>query len=176
MIFSDFARYRPTARPSWLRVLVSLPFIPGMVASLVLRTQQVLVRRGHWYAAYGFRTFSTWLIGADFIPGIEVGLGVMIAHPVGVTLGSGVRIGDNCTLANGVIMGVRNYDYRDPEAGSHDEYAQVGDGVFFGAHAAVVGGVTIGDNAVVGANSVVTSDVEADWIVSGIPAVPVKKR
>ena len=176
MIFSDLERYRPRVRPSWPRVLMSLPFIPGMVASLILRTQQVLVRRGHWHAAYGLRTFSTWAVGADFIPGIEVGLRVMIAHPVGVCLGSGVRIGADCTLANGVIMGVRSYDHRDANAGQNDEYAVVGDGVFFGAHAALVGGVRVGDNAVIGANSVVVSDVDADTVVSGIPATFVKRR
>jgi serine O-acetyltransferase len=175
MMFSDFTRLRPLARPTWLRVAVLMPFCPGLLASLFLRGQQCLVRAGHARLALATRTLCGILTGADVVPGAEVGLGIMMVHPVGMVIGPGSRIGDNVTFAGSGVLGVRNYDYRDPEADS-EEYPTIGDGVFIGAHAVVLGGVRVGDHAVVGANSVVRSDVAENSIVSGIPAKHVGYR
>jgi serine O-acetyltransferase len=169
MVLSDYARLRPQARPSWLGVVVSVPFSSQLLASLFLRGQQHLVRKGHIRAAWAARTLCGCVTGADFVPGADVGLGVMLTHPVGVVIGSGTRIGNNVTFAGGVTLGVKSYDHRDPRTGSED-YPVIGDGVFLGSHAVVLGSVRVGDNAVIGANSVVSSDVDAEAIVSGIPA------
>ena len=175
MMFSDFTRIRPQANPTWLRVAVLLPFCPGLLASLFLRGQQCLVRAGHSRLAFATRTLCGALTGADVVPGAEVGLGIMMVHPVGMIIGPGSRIGDNVTFAGSGVLGIRNYDHRDPEAGS-EEYPTIGDGVFIGAHAVVLGGVRVGHYAVVGANSVVRSDVAENSIVSGIPAKHVGYR
>ena len=173
LVFSDYARYRPGARQSWLHVLLRVPSIPGLLASLLLRSQQCLFRSGHVTAAHSLRTLGNVLVGSDFGAGMQVGRGFMLAHPVGVTIGFGLVIGDDVTFAGGVTCAARHYDAR---PGREQEFATIGDGVLIGANAVLVGGVTIGRNAVVGANSVVLSDVPEDAVVMGSPARRVGTR
>ena len=203
LVFSDYARYRPGARQSWLHVLLRIPSVPGLLASLVLRSQQCLFRSGRVTAAHSLRTLGTVLVGADLGAGMQVGRGFMLAHPVGVTIGFGLVIGDDVTFAGGVTCAARHYDavpgreqefatigddvtfaggvtcaarHYDDRPGREQEFATIGDGVLIGANAVLVGGVTIGNNAVVGANSVVLSDVPADAVVMGSPARRVGTR
>ncbi|MEH3034307.1 MAG: DapH/DapD/GlmU-related protein [Aeromicrobium erythreum] len=173
LVFSDLARHRVGGRQSWLRVLLALPSSPGLLASLVLRSQQRLYERGHAMLAHQLRTLANVLVGADFGAGMSVGRGLMLAHPVGVTIGFGLRIGDNVTFAGGVTCAARYYD---PKPGQVQEFATIGDDVVIGANAVLVGGVTIGDGAMVGANSVVLSDVPPGAVVMGSPARRVGTR
>jgi serine O-acetyltransferase len=171
LVFSDLQRYRPIENPSWLHVLARLPFIPGLLASLVVRAQQCLHRSGRVRLAGSLRTVGTVLLGADFGAGMQIGPGLMLAHPVGVTIGFGLRIGRNVTFAAGVTAAARYYDERDDQ-----QFATIGDGAVLGAHAVLVGGVRIGENAMVGANSVVLSDVADNAVVMGVPARQVGTR
>lgn len=175
MVRSDIERNRPGHTPRLLALPLLLPMHPGLLASLFLRAQQVLFRRGHVRLAWSLRTLCGMFTGADFIPGCEVGLGVYFTHPVGIVLGSGSRVGNDVTFASGVALGVKSHDLRDPES-FVQPYPTIGDGVFLGAHAVLVGGVKVGDYAVVGANSVVRHDVAESSIVSGIPAEHVGVR
>jgi serine O-acetyltransferase len=165
LVFSDLERYRPGGKHNWLGVLGRCLTIPGMIASIILRAQQCLYRSGHVRPAAILRTVSTMLVGADFGPGMTIGTGLMLAHPIGVNIGYGLTIGDNVTLAGGVTAAARYYTPRPDQ-----EFATICDGAIIGAHAVLVGGVRIGVNAVVGANSVVLSDVPDNAVVMGIPA------
>jgi serine O-acetyltransferase len=173
LVFSDLARYRADAKPSWLKVLARCLTVPGMIASIILRAQQCLFRAGKVRPAAMLRTVGIVLLGADFGPGMQIGRGLMIAHPVGVNIGYGLRIGDNVTFAGGVTAAAKYYDAGEERA---QEYATICDGATIGAHAVLVGGVRIGTNAVVGANAVVLSDVPDDAVVFGSPARRVGTR
>ncbi|WP_082554059.1 serine O-acetyltransferase [Aeromicrobium sp. Root495] len=173
LVFSDYERYRPGSTASWLRVVLRLPSLPGLLASLVLRAQQVLARSGRVRLAEQLRTLGNVLVGADLGPGMQIGRGFMLAHPVGVTMGYGVVIGDDVTFAGGVTCAGRYYE---PQGDEVQEWATIGDRVVVGAHAVLVGGVTIGDDAMIGANSVVLSDVPAGAVVMGSPARRVGSR
>jgi serine O-acetyltransferase len=173
LVFSDLARYRADAKPSWLRVFARCLTVPGMIASLIIRAQQCLFRAGKVRPASMLRTVGLVLVGADFGPGMQIGTGLMIAHPVGVNIGYGLKIGNNVTFAAGVTAAARHYDASQEQA---QEFATIGDGATIGAHAVLVGGVRIGTNAVVGANSVVLSDVPDDAVVFGSPARRVGTR
>jgi serine O-acetyltransferase len=171
LIFSDLQRYRPHEKPSWPRVVARLPTIPGLIASLILRAQQCLFRKGHVRLANVLRTIGNVLIGADFGPGMQVGTGLLLMHPVGVTIGYGLKIGNDVTFAGGVTAAARHYELR-----PNQEFATICDGATIGAHAVLVGGVRIGANAMVGANSVVLSDVPDNAVVIGNPARQVATR
>ena len=171
LVLSDLARFRPDRPAGWMSVVLQCATTPGMIASLVVRAQQCLFRAGHVRLAGAFRTLGTVLVGADFGPGMRIGTGLQLAHPVGVNIGYGLVIGDNVTLAAGVTAAARDYDDR-----AEQEFATICDGAILGAHAVLVGGVRVGRNAVVGANSVVLSDVPDDAVVMGVPARRVGTR
>jgi serine O-acetyltransferase len=171
LVFSDFARHRGAVKPSWLRVVALCLTTPGMIASLVVRTQQCLFRSGHPRLAQMLRPVGVMLIGADFGPGMMIGRGLMLAHPNGLVIGFGLTIGDNVTMAGGVTAAARHYDRTGPQ-----DFATICDGAVLGAHAVLVGNVRIGTDAVVGANSVVLSDVPDGFVAFGLPARTIFNR
>ncbi|WP_460605974.1 serine O-acetyltransferase [Jatrophihabitans fulvus] len=172
LVFSDMARYRADANPSWLKVAARCLTIPGMIASVIVRAQQVLHRSGRTLPANLLRTLGNVLLGADFGPGMVIGTGLMLPHPAGVTIGFGLRIGDNVTLAGGATAAARYYE----DGHGDQEFATIGDDVVVGAHAVLVGGVVIGDGAMIGANSTVLKDVAPRAVVLGNPARQVGTR
>jgi len=100
------------------------------------------------------------VFGLEISPGAEVGGGLYIAHPVGTVIFA-QRIGHNCSIIANVTIGMRN----------KWEFPIIGDNVFIGAGALVLGGIAIGDNARIGANAVVIKDVPAGATAVGVPAV-----
>ncbi|MEJ7635427.1 hypothetical protein [Aeromicrobium sp.] len=173
LVFSDYARYRPGGKQSWLHVLLRIPSIPGLLASVILRAQQCLHRSGKVTLAHALRTPANVLVGADFGAGMVVGTGFMMAHPVGVTIGFGLVIGDDVTFAGGVTAAARHYE---AIPGQEQSFATICDGAVLGANSVLVGGVRIGRSAMVGANTVVLSDVADGAVVMGTPARQVGTR
>jgi serine O-acetyltransferase len=166
LVFSDFERHRNGGRPpSWLQVIPRLLTLTGMIASIILRAQQCLFRAGHVRTAWALRTVGVVLVGADFVPGMTIGTGLFLPHPVGIVIGNGLRIGNDVMLAQGVTAGVREDAPPDEQ-----EYPTICDGANVWAHATIVGGIRIGEGAEVGANSLVVSDVPDHAVVVGVPA------
>lgn len=97
--------------------------------------------------------------GLEIIVGAKVGGGLYIAHPIG-TVVAAEEIGENCSIIASVTIGMRN----------EWAFPKIGNNVFIGAGARVLGDIRVGDNAVVGANAVVIKDVPDGATVVGIPA------
>jgi serine O-acetyltransferase len=94
----------------------------------------------------------------------SVGPGLYLArHPGGIVVNDECRIGANCNLSQGVTLGQAN---RGPRAGA----PRIGDRVYVGPGAKVLGAVSVGSDAAIGANAVVTRDVPDGAVVVGIPA------
>lgn len=89
----------------------------------------------------------------------DIGGGLYVAHPVGTVIAV-QSMGENCSVIAAVTIGLRT------EWG----FPSLGDNVFIGAGARVLGEISVGDNAKIGANAVVLHDVPADTTVVGIPA------
>lgn len=128
----------------------------------------VALRIGSWFAERGIPlapSFVQRLIfrryGLEIAVGAPIGGGLYIAHPAGTTIAPH-EIGENCSVIAAVTVGMRN---------TH-AFPRIGDRVFLGAGARVLGDIELGDDARVGANAVVIADVPADTSVAGIPAAP----
>jgi serine O-acetyltransferase len=106
-----------------------------------------------------------WAIAAcavDILPAAEIGGGCILAHGVGTVIGGATVIGEDCTLLHGVTFGEARF--------SELSCPRLGDRVTVGAHATLLGEITVGDDAVIGAGSVVLRSVPAGATVAGNPA------
>jgi len=97
--------------------------------------------------------------------GAELGPGLVLIHATGIVINGRVRAGANLHLEHQVTIGAEGR-----------QSPVIGDDVFIGAGAKVIGAVTIGDGARVGANAVVVDDVPPHTTVVGIPAKVVRRR
>jgi serine O-acetyltransferase len=163
-LLADTRRLREIkSKPAPWYVLESLLFENGYQAV-------VLHRLAHWFRrrrvpvlpALLHRLSITWT-GVDIAPAAEIGSGLMIAHGVGLVIGNRVRVGSNAHLLHGVTIGASSPRRR-------AEMPTLGDGVFVGAHAALLGPIHVGDGAFIGANAVVTADVPTDGKVVAPPS------
>jgi acetyltransferase-like isoleucine patch superfamily enzyme len=111
---------------------------------------------------------------------IRIGSGTFLNLNVMIAAVELVEIGSHCMLANGCFVTDGNHRFDDPaqpvtwQGFTTKGPTRIGDNVWCGAHVVVTSGVTIGDRAVVGANSVVTTHVAPYSIVAGAPARVVK--
>ncbi|OAN10950.1 galactoside O-acetyltransferase [Photobacterium jeanii] len=113
----------------------------------------------------------------DYGYNIKVGEGFYANHGCTILDGAPVRFGDNCLLAPGVVIATAGHPLDPVTRAAGDEFAKpitVGNDVWFGANVTVCPGVTIGDNVVIGAGSVVTKDLPANTVCVGSPAKPIK--
>ncbi len=98
--------------------------------------------------------------------------GTYFPHPVGIVISSAATIGKNCIIYQNVTIGAKTFQQGDVRI--VDNYPCIGDNVTIYAGAVICGPVKIGDNAVIGANSVVINDVPANSIAIGVPAKIIK--
>lgn len=128
-------------------------------------------RRGLGVMARLCSALNQVLFGVEVALRLEIGPGLYFPHSNGIVLGA-ASIGRDATIYHGVTLGAAVLDVGyDPAL-----RPTLGDGVVIAAGAKVLGGVTIGDRAVVGANAVVVNDVDADTVVGGIPATVIGAR
>jgi acetyltransferase-like isoleucine patch superfamily enzyme len=109
------------------------------------------------------------------VPGITIGDYCLICPGVRISAACKIQIGDNCMLAAGVyITDADWHDIYDRTAAGTTAPVILKDNVWVGDRATVCKGVTIGENSIVGAGSVVVSDVEPNTVVAGNPAKTIK--
>lgn len=108
-------------------------------------------------------THYRYKFGIDLSRDAQVGPGLYIGHFSGIVVTPGAKIGRNCNLSQGVTIGV---------AAVKDKsgYPTIGDNVYIGTGAVIIGNLTVGNNCAVGALSVVTKDVPENARVAGAPA------
>jgi serine O-acetyltransferase len=107
------------------------------------------------------RMFSNWsrfLTGIEIHPGAAIGRRVVIDHGMGVVIGETAVVGDDVLIYHGVTLGGKEYT-------TAKRHPTIGNRVLLGAGAKIIGNITIGDDAKIGANAVVTKDVPAGTVV-----------
>jgi serine O-acetyltransferase len=131
----------------------------GTLANALYRAQSALSRWRLAPLALLVHWLNKLLNGCVIGVRAEFGPGFVLIHPVGVVINSSTRGGRNVWLESGVVIG-----------DNRGRSPALGDDIFVGAGAKIIGGVTLGNGSRVGANAVVTKDVAAGATVVGIPA------
>jgi serine O-acetyltransferase len=120
-------------------------------ASGLVRSKVAVLRHRFW----------SMVTGAEVPLGTTPDGGFYLPHPHGVVVHPGATIGPNCVIFQGVTIGTG------PKPGA----PRLGGHVDVGPGAKILGGVSIGDDAVIGANAVVLDDVPAGAVAVGVPAI-----
>lgn len=134
----------------------------------------VLYRIAHFFHVRGFRliariisSIGRFFTGIEIHPGAKIGYGVFIDHGTGVVIGETTEIGNNVTIYQGATLGGTGKD-------TGKRHPTLESGVMVSAGAKVLGPITIGRNAKIGAGSVVLQDVPPNATVVGVPGVVVR--
>jgi serine O-acetyltransferase len=138
--------------------------------------QAVVIHRvAHWFRSRGIPFFgplvarlNLFWTGVDISPLAVIGPGLYISHGTGLVIGGAARLGARAFLLQGVTIGA-------PTPARVAEMPSLGDDVFVGAGACVIGGIRVGSRVFIGVNAVVARDVPDDCKVlaaGGIEVIP----
>lgn len=145
--------------PDWNRETPTRLWDPPRRLLRSLRGYQRASMLTRWFYVLSHR-FWSMVTGCDIPINSLLGGGLLIPHPNGIVIHQAARIGANCLIMQQVTIG----------GNQGTGVPTVGDGVDIGPGAKILGRVTVGDRAMVGACSLVMKDVPAGAVVYGIPA------
>ena len=114
--------------------------------------------------------FSRFLTGIEIHPKAKIGKNLFIDHGMGVVIGETSDIGDNVTIYHMATLGGISPSINSDNQRKTKRHPTLQDNVVIGSGAQVLGPITIGKNAKIGANAVVTKDVPENGVMVGIPA------
>ncbi len=114
--------------------------------------------------------FSRFMTGIEIHPKAKIGKNLFIDHGMGVVIGETSDIGDNVTIYHMATLGGISPSINSDDQRETKRHPTLKDNVVIGSGAQVLGPITIGKNAKIGANAVVTKDVPENGVMVGIPA------
>ena len=114
--------------------------------------------------------FSRFLTGIEIHPNAKIGKNLFIDHGMGVVIGETSEIGDNVTIYHMVTLGGISPSINSDDQRNTKRHPTLMDNVVVGSGAQILGPVVVGKNAKIGANAVVTKDVDENSVMVGIPA------
>lgn len=145
-----------------------------VVAYRLCRAARGTGDRRNWWSApilLLYKFVVEWVIGIDLPPTMPAGPGLNIIHGVGLVIHPRSVVGSHVTMRQGVTLGIVFDD-----AGGGSAAPVIGDHVTIGSTTVVLGPITVGDYAIVGAGSVVNRDVPPGAVVAGCPAKVLRYR
>ncbi|SCZ81402.1 serine O-acetyltransferase [Acidaminobacter hydrogenoformans] len=94
----------------------------------------------------------------------KIGKNFSLPHPQGIIIGRNAVVGDNCTIYHNVTLGTKHSVMREKI-----EYPTIGNNVTIYTGAVLIGGITVGDNTIIGANSLVMTNLDSNSVYVGNP-------
>jgi len=170
LVISDLKRYisfaHPQASPSSFFLLVKALFQPRLLPVFIYRISHLFYRHNLRPISWVFFFLNQVIYGIEIAAACRIGPGLFIPHTYGTVIGA-FSIGANATIFQGATLGAKYlaFDFH------YSSRPILGDNVTIGSGAKVLGGISLGSNSIVGANSVVLKDVPSDCLVVGIPAM-----
>ncbi|MGH7067687.1 MAG: serine O-acetyltransferase [Acetobacteraceae bacterium] len=159
-------RERDPAARSGMEVFLCYP---GLHAVMMHRAARWLWRRQLHLLGRFVSHLARFLTGIEIHPGARIGRRLVIDHGMGVVIGETAEIGDDCHFYHQVTLGGTSL-------AKGKRHPTIGNRVILGAGAKVLGPISVGDDARIGANAVVVHPVPAGTTVVGVPAHPVEER
>jgi serine O-acetyltransferase len=156
----------PAARS---RTEVALAY-PGFHAVLLHRAAHALWRREFRLLARFLSNLGRWVSGADIHPGAVIGRRFFMDHAVGIVIGETAEIGDDVTLYQNVTLGGVAPSVDSASQVNRKRHPTVRSGVIIGSGAQILGPITVGEGARIGANAVVVKDVPPGVTMVGTAA------
>lgn len=156
---------RDAATCSYLPVIL---YLKGFHAIQVHRLAHFLWSTDRMELATFIQSRNSEVFGVDIHPACIMGKGIMFDHATGIVVGETSVIEDNVSILQQVTLGGTGNE-------QGDRHPKIKSGVLIAAGAKVLGNITIGESAKIGAGSVVLQDVEPHTTVVGVPAHPVGK-
>ncbi len=154
----------PAARNTWEVIFC----YPGLHALWLHRLAHFLWRHKLRFLGRLLSQLSRFATGIEIHPGASIGRRFFIDHGMGVVIGETAEIGDDVLLYQGVVLGGTTVEKK-------KRHPTIGNDVVIGAGATLLGAITIGDGARVGAGSVVVQSVSPGATVVGVPGRAVEE-
>lgn len=148
---------------------------PGLHAIWIHRVAHSLYRRGVPVVPRLISHLGRFLTGIEIHPGAKIGRKFFIDHGMGVVIGETAEIGDNVTLYQGVTLGISHTRNVQSLRGAK-RHPTLRDHVTVSVGSQILGAITVGEGATVGAGSVVVKDVPPHTTVVGVPGRVVVER
>jgi len=142
---------------------------PSLFAVLNHRIAHWFYKHKRFFIARLISQISRFFTGIEIHPGAKIGRGLFIDHGMGVVIGETCEIGDNVLIYQGATLGGTGKD-------TGKRHPTIGNNVVISAGAKVLGPFKVGDNAKIGAGSVVLKEVPPNCTVVGIPGRAVVKK
>ena len=165
--YLDSIKARDPAARSILSIILTYP---GVKAVFLHRVANFFHIAGFYLIARIISQTSRFFTGIEIHPGAKIGKNLFIDHGMGVVIGETSDIGDNVTIYHmatlgGIAPSINSNDQRNIK-----RHPTIEDEVVIGSGAQVLGPVTVGRCAKIGANAVITKDVPEKAVMVGIPA------
>lgn len=141
----------------------ALLFSKGFHVLQCYRISHALWSNGKHYTAALLNNLVSEKMGVDIHPAARLGKGIFVDHATGFVVGETTVIGDRAWILHGVTLGSIGNE-------KGDRHPKIGKNVFIGAGAKILGPLTIGDHAKIGAGAVVIQDVPSLSTAVGVPA------
>ena len=147
--------------------IIEVFLYPSFKVKLYYKISHFLYKRKRFLIARIISEKAKRKTGREIHPGATIGKNLFIDHGMGVVIGETCVIGDNVTLFHGVTLGGTG-----KEKGKR--HPTIGNNVFIGSGAKILGNITIGNNVKIGANSVILESIPDNVTVVGIPGKIIK--
>lgn len=159
--------YRYTKEVNFIFIIKTFIKIPGYKYTFLLRTAYYLRNKGLLYIPFYlliklFISHYKYKYGIDIPYNAEIGVGFYVGHFGGIFVNSSASIGANCNINHDVTIGI-TYGGKNPGV------PKIGNNVYMGPGSKILGGIIVGDNVAIGANTVVIESVPDNAVVVGNP-------